>query len=321
MTDCLNAVRRLEAYRAAPPAAADPWAGEFGATLLALRPHSWDVHKTRAHRARADALAAGDAEDWAGNDVADWAADRALRAGYAGDHDARERAATAWRAQRALLRAAVARLLAARRRVGVPPPTTRRDAAARRAAAFTLPPAERHAWQWEPARLRFRCSGCHRRVRRLPPPANRCLRAHPALSRILAAGTTTGHLLHVCAVQGRMAGLLAVCTRCGAHGAECVRRLGRPCPGRLDGRGGSVRAVAAGRHPTCRASWVERSWAAAPLFGAVSPPTAGPAPGNPPDPGEVGMGGIVPPSPVGHPGDEWDIADLLEFHGEAGLDG
>ena len=321
VTDCLNAVRRLTAYRSGPPSADDPWADEFGRISLALRPHAWDVHKTRAHRAREVAAADGDLADWAGNDAADWAADRALRAGHSLGVAAGEPAAAAWRAQRSALRTAVARLVAARRRLGVPPPPRRADAVARRTAACILPEADRHAWRWDPCRRRFRCDGCHRRVHRLPPPANRCLRAHPALSRILAHGAALGHLLHVCAVQGRMAGFLAVCSLCGAHGSECVRRLGTSCPGSLGGRGGSIRAIAAGRHPSCRASWVERSWPAAlPARRPALP--AGPDTGNPPDPGEAAPSPSLPlpsfpPEPL--PGDEWDLEDILAFHGE-GLD-
>ena len=249
VTDCLNALRRLEAYRASPPSPADSWAGTLGA---------------------------GGRGHWLGNAVADWAADFSLQAAFADGRAARDAAAASWKAQRALLRAAV---VAARRRLGVPPAPSRRVAAARRAAAFVFPEGERHVWQWDGARDRFRCARCHRRVRRLPPPANRCLRAHPALARILTSGAALGHCLHVCAVQGRMAGVLALCTRCGAHGAECVRLLGRPCPGRVDGRGGSLRAVTAGRHPTRPSSWVECVWdpgVVAAAAGHPPPPAAGP---------------------------------------------
>ena len=42
----------LEALRAAPPVAGDPWAGVLGAASAALRPQAWLVQKTRAHRTR-----------------------------------------------------------------------------------------------------------------------------------------------------------------------------------------------------------------------------------------------------------------------------
>ena len=267
---------------------------------------------------RADAEADGDLTRWSGNDAADWAADFTLRTASGGTLPARERAATAWREQRATLRLAVARLIAVRRRIGVPPPTARRTADALRRAAFVLPPDERHSWLWHVGSARFRCDGCGRCIRRLPPPANRCLRTHPAVARILASAAGLGHSVHACAVQGRRAGVLAVCTRCGAHGAECVRRLGRPCPGRMDGRGGSLRALSARRHPSCRQSWIERIWdpGAVAAAGGVPPPASAP-PGNPPDPGDPALASQLAPSP---PDEEWELAELLAFHGADGFD-
>ena len=293
--------------------------GELAAVAAALRPYRWVVEKTRAHRVRADAEAAGDLDRWSGNDVADWAADFTLRAASRATLPARERAAAARRGQRATLRLAVARLTTVRRRAGVPPPPpARRTVAALRCAASVLPPAEPHSWRWHVGRARFRCDGCGRCVRRLPPPANRCLRTHPALARILAGAAGLGHSVHACAVQGRHAGVLAVCARCGAHGAECVRRLGRPCPRRLDGRGGSLRALSAGRHPSCRQSWIERAWdpgAVAAAVGGSLP--AGAPPGNPPDPGDPALASQPAFSP---PGEEWELAELLAFHGASGFD-
>ena len=64
----------------------------------------------------------------------------ALRDAFPVDGDARVAAANVFRAQRGLVRAVVARLLAARRTVGVPPPPPRRTACALLAAAFALPP-------------------------------------------------------------------------------------------------------------------------------------------------------------------------------------
>ena len=147
-----------------------------------------------------------------------------------------------------------------------------------------------------------------------------------ALRRILATAPAAGHAIQVCAVQGRMAGLMALCVSCGACGSECVRLLRAPCAGQAGHRGFSIRAVAAGRHPVCRASVVERVWAAlGPLAvappgaapaGASAPPAVPPLPAVPPAPGEP----AAPPprglGPAEDDADEWSLAELLAWHGD-----
>jgi len=319
VTDCLNAVRRLSAYRARPVAPSDPWGGPLRSIVRALGDRPWAVVKTAAHRAREDAERAGDLEAWSGNDLADWVAGRTLHEADAVHRDARASAARAFRAHRRLVRDIVGRLLRWRAALGVPPPVPRRVAEGRRAAAFALPADQRHAFRWAPERRRYRCEGCGRCVARLPRPGNRCLRAHPTLLRILAEAPRLGHCVHVCAVQGRMAGLLAICTRCGAYGAERAHRLRRPCEGPAAGRAAFLRAVSQGRHPVCRASVVERVWAVPPGGGAGPRPAGAsrqagharpdPPPECPPDPG------CDPPSVPGEE-EDWSLADLLAWHGD-----
>ena len=97
-----------------------------------------------------------------------------------------------------------------------------------------------------------------------------------------------------------------------------VRPAARPSvPGPPGRPGGSIRALAAARHPSCRHSWVERVWDPAAVAAAVGPAApAGAPPGNPPDPGDpavLSQAALVPLD------EEWDVADVLAFHGEAGL--
>ena len=120
-----------------------------------------------------------------------------------------------------------------------------------------------------------------------------------------------------------MAGLMALCTACGAFGSECVRLLRSPFAGSLGHRAFSVRAVSSGRHPVCRASRVERVWDAAglpagppdPVPGAAGPPPPPPARDIPPDHGEPAPPALGPA--LGEAvGDERSRADLLDWHGD-----
>ena len=193
-----------------------------------------------------------------------------------------------------------------------------------RAARFVLPEGERHAFRWEPARGRYQCAHCRRCVARLPRPGNRCLRAHPALRAIRAEALALGHSVHLCAVQGRMAGILAICVACGSYGQERCHRLRRPGLGVLSFRAFSVRAVSQGRHPHCRASFVERVWVAGPGHGQPAVPAAAAEPRSGPPPRPPREPGSPPPLAAaalaaGDEADEWSLEDLLAWHG-GGLD-
>lgn len=191
----------------------------FRAVSRALRPHAWEVVKTRADRALAVAEAAGYLDDWLGNDVT--VAAPTLRDMFPGDRDLRESAVAGLRRQRRLLSAAVGRRIACRAAVGVPTAPPCRVAARLRAAVCALPPQERHAFRWVPDRQQDRCDGRRRLVARRPRPGNRCLRAHLALTRILesppawcAASTCapcTGALLACRVACGACARLALAC--------------------------------------------------------------------------------------------------------------
>lgn len=324
VTDCLSVVRRMAQLRTRPLCERDAWAGFYRGIGRALLGRQWEVSKTRAHRTRDQAVADGDVADWLGNDVSDWVAGHTLAAADRAHRAGRAAAADAARAHRAGLAAVVRRILAVRARVGVPPAAPRRVPDGLRAARFALPEAERHAFRWEPDRHRYQCLHCRRLVVRLPRPGNRCLRAHPG-SWPYGRWPWRWHSVHLCAIKGRLAGILALCAMCCAYGEERCHRLRRPCPGELSFRAFSVRAIARGRHPHCRASFVERVWALDAAAGAPAPPAGAAEPPAEPPPGPLVEPGAGPPALLAVPADlagegDWPIEDLLAWHG-GGLDG
>ena len=94
----------------------------------------------------------------------------------------------------------------------------------------------------------------------MPLPGKPCPGA-PSVSRgLVATAHKLGHVPVMISTAGKRAGLLVLCSKCGAYGADKVVLLAKPCQKQKTNRSGPIGMLLKGRHPICKDTWVDRVW-------------------------------------------------------------
>ena len=91
----------------------------------------------------------------------------------------------------------------------------------------------------------------------MPSPARPCPGAPLVCRGLVATASRLGHIPVLISTAGKRVGLLVLCTKCGAYGADKVVLLAKPCQ---QNRSGPIGMLLKGRHPICKDSWVDKVW-------------------------------------------------------------
>lgn len=77
---------------------------------------------------------------------------------------------------------------------------------------------------------------------------------------LVATASRLGHVPVIISTADKRSGLLVLCTRCGAYGADKVVLLAKPCQQNITHRSGPIGMLMEGRRPICKDTWVEKVW-------------------------------------------------------------
>ena len=207
--------------------------------------------KVKAHRRWQDATSPIDEVHIHGTSVADQVADRCI-SNYLYDDEAKVKPQ-----HKMLVDKMVVALLEARdEQDTIPKP--KRVVATWLRKHRAIPEGQKHQMLWN--KHCFSCRNCCKRFPVMPSPDKPCLGA-PSVSRGLVANAAMlGHVPVVISVAGKRKGLLVLCTKCGAYGADKVVLLAKPCQQQKTSRSGPIGMLERGRHPICKDTWVDRVW-------------------------------------------------------------
>ena len=207
--------------------------------------------KVKAHRKWQNAENPEDECHIHGNAVADQAADRCI-ANFLYEETSRARPH-----HKVMVDRMVEALVQAReQQPTIPKP--KRVAAAWLRRHKILPDEEKHIMLWNACS--FSCRKCCRRYPTMPRPGKPCPGA-PNVSRgLVAPAHKVGHVPVMISTEGKRAGLLVLCSKCGAYGADKVVLLAKPCQKQKTTRSGPIGMLLKGRHPICKDTWVDRVW-------------------------------------------------------------
>ena len=207
--------------------------------------------KVKAHRKWQDAASPQDEVHIHGNSVADQVADRCI-ANFLYDDAAKPKPQ-----HKAIVNKMVEALIQAREeQPTIPKPKRVLAAWLRRHKA--VPEGDKHQMLWNSHN--FSCRNCCKRFPTMPSPSRPCPGA-PCVSRgLVATAAKLGHIPVIISTAGKRAGLLVLCTKCGAYGADKVVLLAKPCQQQKTHRSGPIGMLMKGRHPICKDTWVDRVW-------------------------------------------------------------
>jgi hypothetical protein len=220
-------------------------------SLGSRSPEHIHMTKVKAHRQWRNATSPCDEEHIHGNSVADQVADRCV-SGFLHDDCAKEKPK-----HKVIIDQMVVALVEARdQQATIPKP--KRTVAAWMRKHRAVKDGERHLMLWNKGG--FSCQKCCKRFSTMPKPECKCLGAPIASRGIAATAARLGHVPVVISTDGKRKGLLVLCTKCGAYGADKVVLLAKPCQQLKTKRSGPIGMLEKGRHPICKGSWVDRVW-------------------------------------------------------------